>query len=162
MKICEFRLRFHWRLFLRVRLKISEPMMVSLPTHLGVTRPRWANAPAHQQKCHYTTVLPKTTTNTNHWCVYPEGVSLLFTNLRIKFCKFVNSLMIFLWGRTMVIVLFDIRWRLCIADINPMRPSVAYVRKLTIITIIGSGNGLSRGHRQAIIWTNAGILLIGP
>ena len=28
-------------------------------------------------------------------------------------------------------------------------------------TIIGSANGLSPGRRQAIIWTNAGILLIG-
>ena len=32
-----------------------------------------------------------------------------------------------------------------------------YVSKLTII---GSDNGLSPGRRQAIIWTNAGILLI--
>ena len=30
------------------------------------------------------------------------------------------------------------------------------------ITIIGSDNGLSPGRRQAIIWANAGILLIGP
>ena len=29
-------------------------------------------------------------------------------------------------------------------------------------TIIGSDNGLSLERRQAIIWTNAGILLIGP
>ena len=29
-------------------------------------------------------------------------------------------------------------------------------------TIIGSDNGLSSGRRQAIIWTNAGILLIRP
>ena len=29
-------------------------------------------------------------------------------------------------------------------------------------TIIGSDNGLLPGQRQAIIWTNAGILLIGP
>ena len=29
-------------------------------------------------------------------------------------------------------------------------------------TIIGSDNGLSPGRRQAIIWTNDGILLIGP
>ena len=29
------------------------------------------------------------------------------------------------------------------------------------ITVIGSDNGLSPGQRQAIIWTNAGILLIG-
>ena len=30
------------------------------------------------------------------------------------------------------------------------------------LTIIGSDNGLSPGWRQAIIWTNAGILLFGP
>ena len=33
------------------------------------------------------------------------------------------------------------------------------VRKLTLI---GSNNGLSPGRRQAIIWTNDGILLIEP
>ena len=30
------------------------------------------------------------------------------------------------------------------------------------LTIIGSDNGLSPGWRQAIIWTNVGLLLIGP
>ena len=30
------------------------------------------------------------------------------------------------------------------------------------LTIIGSDNGLPPGRRQAIIWTNAGILLMGP
>ena len=30
------------------------------------------------------------------------------------------------------------------------------------LSIIGSDNGLSPERRQAIIWTNAGILLIGP
>ena len=30
------------------------------------------------------------------------------------------------------------------------------------LTIIGSDNGLLPGRRQAIIWTNAGILSIGP
>ena len=30
------------------------------------------------------------------------------------------------------------------------------------LTTIGSDNGLSPDRRQAIIWTNAGILLIGP
>ena len=30
------------------------------------------------------------------------------------------------------------------------------------LTIIGSDNGLSPGWRQAITWTNVGILLIGP
>ena len=30
------------------------------------------------------------------------------------------------------------------------------------LTIIGSDNGLSPDRRQAIIWTNDGLLLIGP
>ena len=30
------------------------------------------------------------------------------------------------------------------------------------LTVLGSDNGLSPGRRQAIIWTNAGILFIGP
>ena len=33
---------------------------------------------------------------------------------------------------------------------------------LNKLTIVGSDNGLSPGRRQAIIWTNAGMLLIGP
>ena len=30
------------------------------------------------------------------------------------------------------------------------------------MAIIGSDNGLSSDQRQAIVWTNAGILLVGP
>ena len=33
---------------------------------------------------------------------------------------------------------------------------------VTDLIIIGSDNDLSPGRRQAIIWTNAGILLSGP
>ena len=33
---------------------------------------------------------------------------------------------------------------------------------VTQLTIIGSDNGLTPGRRQAIIWTNVGMLLIGP
>ena len=43
---------------------------------------------------------------------------------------------------------------------NSLRPSDAYMRRKLII--IGSDNGLSPGRRQAIIWTNAAILLNGP
>ena len=61
MKMYEFRLTFHWSLFLRVKSTIfpalvqimawrrsgdkplSEPMMVSLLTHICVTRPQWVN-----------------------------------------------------------------------------------------------------------------------
>ena len=52
-------------------------------------------------------------------------------------------------------------------DLNSLRPSDAYWGRVTYIcvsklTIIGSDNGLSPGRRQAIIWTKAAILLIGP
>ena len=43
--------------------------------------------------------------------------------------------------------------------INSLRPSDACMRQQTSIV---SDNGLSPGRRQAIIWTNAQILLIGP
>ena len=46
-------------------------------------------------------------------------------------------------------------------------PSLTHWDRVTHICvgnliIIGSYNGLAPGRRQAIIWTNAGILLIGP
>ena len=44
-------------------------------------------------------------------------------------------------------------------QVNSLRPNDAYVSK---IAVIGSDNGLSPDRRQPIIWTNAGILLIGP
>ena len=43
--------------------------------------------------------------------------------------------------------------------INSLRRSDAYIY-ISELTIIGSDNGLSPGRRQAIIWTNDGILLI--
>ena len=46
-------------------------------------------------------------------------------------------------------------------EFNSLRPSDAYIW-VNELTIIGSDNGLSPGRRQAIIWTDDGILLIGP
>ena len=61
IKMLEYRLKFHWSLFLRVQLTISqqwyqlmawcrpgdkplsEPMMVRLPTHICITRSQWVN-----------------------------------------------------------------------------------------------------------------------
>ena len=43
---------------------------------------------------------------------------------------------------------------------NSLRPSEHIC--IGNLTVIGSDNGLSPGRRQAIIWTNYGILLIGP
>ena len=61
-------------------------------------------------------------------------------------------------------------------EISVQFPNLAYIQNTICLThwgrvthicvsnlaIIGSDNGLSPGRRQAIIWTNAGILLIGP
>ena len=44
---------------------------------------------------------------------------------------------------------------------NALGPSDAHICVSTL-TMIGPDNGLSPDRRQAIIWTNAGILLIGP
>ena len=44
--------------------------------------------------------------------------------------------------------------------INSLRPSDAHIC-VDNLAIIGSDKGLSPGRRQAIIWTNDGIFLIG-
>ena len=44
-----------------------------------------------------------------------------------------------------------------VVEVNSLKPSDAYM-----LTIIGADSALSPGRRQAIIWTNARILLIGP
>ena len=46
-------------------------------------------------------------------------------------------------------------------QLNSLRLSDAYIC-VGNLTIIGPDNGLSPGRRQAIIWTNAGTLLIRP
>ena len=61
---------------------------------------------------------------------------------------------------TRFVKLIQIAWRLAMLLLTHWdRVTHTCVGKLTII---GSDNGLSPGRRQAIIWTNAGILLIGP
>ena len=54
-----------------------------------------------------------------------------------------------------------------LSSIQPNAYSLTHWGRVTHIcvsklTIIGSDNGLSPDRRQAIIWTNAGLLLIGP
>ena len=64
----------------------------------------------------------------------------------------------------------DISWQVSIAKCWPYGFSLKLLthwgRVMHIygskLAIIGSDNGLSPGKRQAIIWTNDGILLIGP
>ena len=63
--------------------------------------------------------------------------------------------------------LFHVRWGCRVQGYNLVLYRLTHWGRATHIcvgklTIIGSDNGLSPGRRQAIIWTNAGILLIGP
>ena len=51
---------------------LSEPMMVSLPTHICVTRPQWVN---RQQAIIWTNVGPV------HWCIYICGTRGRWVNL---------------------------------------------------------------------------------
>ena len=60
------------------------------------------------------------------------------------------------WKRLSFDVLFSCHFEISL--FHRGRVTHICVRKLTII---GSDNGLSPGRRQAIIWTNAGILLTG-
>ena len=68
---------------------------------------------------------------------------------------------------------FSVRWQICEIWITSSKDQWLRGRLLTHwgrvthicvsnLAIIGSDNGLSPGRRTAIIWTNAGILLIGP
>ena len=65
------------------------------------------------------------------------------------------------------------RWRQFLLEVFTSHNGFQYAQRLTHwgrvthicvskLTIIGSDNGLSPGRRQAIIWTNAEILLIRP
>ena len=55
----------------------------------------------------------------------------------------------------------------CVNDISNAMPLKTYWGRVSLVcvntvTIIGSNNGLSPGWPQSIIWTNDGILPIGP
>ena len=69
-----------------------------------------------------------------------------------------------IWRRRYQCKMWNLSWIVpfswCWA-INTLRPSDAYIFVGNLATS-GSDNGLSPGRHQAITWTNAGILLIGP
>ena len=63
-----------------------------------------------------------------------------------------------------IIVSWLVQVMVCLKPIKHQLPHWGRVTHICVsrLTITGSDNGLSPGRRQAIIWTNAGILLIGP
>ena len=105
MKMYDFRLKFHWCLFPRAQLTIfqhsvqimawcrrgykplSEPITVSLLTHICVARPQWVNVlfgslpPTSRLHLNHTDVEMRT-----HWGKYPTKTYLnLYTQLKKVF-----------------------------------------------------------------------------
>ena len=97
-------------------LSVSEPTMVSLLTHIFVTRPQWVNFIRRRL------IISDILLNSMAFC-------------GAMWCYSTRSTLTH-WGRVT---------HICVGK----------------LTIIGSDNGLSPCRRQAIIRTNAGILLIG-
>ena len=81
-----------------------------------------------------------------------------------KICSVCYHFMILWVGVHTRDMMMDMIWS---TDIHFIIRRITHLGRVTHICvskliIIGSDNGLSPGRRQAIIWTNAGILLIGP
>ena len=58
-------------------------------------------------------------------------------------------------------IVYSVRWSVFQVPILTHWGRVTHIC-VSKLSILGSDNGLSPGRRQAIIWTNDGILLIGP
>ena len=89
----------------------------------------------------------------NKWVFFFQSITL-FSNIVPRNC----DIYVWNWSKTVVI------WW---AVLPLMALCLTHWGRVTHIcvgnlTIIGPDDGLSPGRRQAIIWTNAGILLIGP
>ena len=65
------------------------------------------------------------------------------------------------WYLILNVVSYELRENLQLAQTLTHWGRVTHIC-VSKLTIIGSDNGLPPGRHQAIIWTNAGILLIGP
>ena len=89
------------------------------------------------------------------WSIYKLTGSLRSASqsvglIRVPIPSFPDMIPIYMINLILIIISSLIHWD---------RVTHICVNKLTVI---GSDNGLSPDRRQAIIWTNAGILLIGP
>ena len=97
-----------------------------------------------------------------HFLIYSYNISVWNWSSTMNIWSSLWILMAW-WISTKTSVATVLNTHPCVSSclwVNSLRPGTHIcVRKLSII---GSDNGLSPGRRQAIIWTNAGILLIGP
>ena len=93
--------------------------------------------------------------------LFKPVMTYLLTYICVIRLQWVKSLSIYRWQFSRLLIWWPIALQNC-----TYRPLTHWGRVMHIcvgkLTIIGSDNGLSPGRRQAIIWTNAAILLIGP
>ena len=92
-----------------------------------------------------------------HSCNHVKSILGFVTEFTVMFVVLANGGIAFIW-------------KLCchwLKSLHQFHVTLTHWGQVTYIcvgkqTIIGSDKGLPPGRRQAIIWTNAGILLIGP
>ena len=155
---------------------LSEPMMVRLPTHICVTQPQWVN----ESLIHYSTLwychlwfsflnleIPDTDQKENSFIFNWLPLAISFCHLQ----KYPGAETV--WRSTLIkvgIPIVEIRLSYgCLISKMELPIQIMILthwgRVIHIcignLTIIVSDDGLSPGWRKAIIWNNAGILLIG-
>ena len=106
----------------------------------------------------------KTLTSSSIWELVNLHFSTNYTYFSVWVRYFVWTFKVYLWNYTHTKNILPIHWEIWfIWKVENLthwgRVTHICVSKLTIV---GSDNGLSPGRCQAIIWINAGILLIGP
>ena len=99
----------------------------------AVTMIEWQN-----MTCNLSAVSIRKNLDPRHMCIwgYFLSISPIYTTNWCRICKRLMVSQLTHWGRVT---------HICVGN----------------LIVIGSDNGLSPGRHQAIIWTNAGILLIG-
>ena len=134
MKTFAFWFIFHWSLFLKVQLTISQPwfrswlVACSAPSHY--LNQGWPSLLMHMRQSGEMGSIPRA----------------FFIPIVMEFMTWLSN--------CFHIKLWDVITHPC--------PIFNGIYALLNWVIIGSDNGLSPVRRQAIIWTNAEILLIGP
>ena len=141
-KMSGFRLKFHWSLFLRVQLMIFQHCF---RYWLGADQ-----ATSHYLKQWWKVYwriyasLGLNELNDIIWTMKKYSIFLIIKEILKQ--KHISQCCACWWTRTVGLTLWGWVTHICISK----------------IIIIDSDNGLSLGRHQTIIWTNAGILLIGP
>ena len=140
---------------------LFEPMMVRLLMHICVTRSQWVNQPLLivSVSCIYSLYSPPLCLQMV-WCLLANLENGLVS---VGTRSSADTMLTFSYTEKYTCWEFHMMKE----KINSIHADTTHWGRVIHIcigklTIIGLDNGLSPGWRQAIIWTNAGILVIGP